>query len=148
MAAHAAIATGWTKDVVVFTDGRFELPTETRAALTQRGIRIDTRRLKGFVSSEDGGARTLAAVELEDGVRLPCKGLMARPPQHQTKLVAGMQLALDDMGLVSVDPMGKTSRAGIYAAGDLCSMMQSALGAAAAGQRAAAALNHELVTAG
>jgi len=148
LAAHAAIATAWTREVVVFTDGRFELPSDTRASLTQRGIRIETRRLRRFVSSDDGGSPTLAAVELEDGVRVACKGLMARPPQRQTKLVAGMGLALDEMGLVTVDMMGKTSRAGIYAAGDLSTMMQSALGAAAGGQRAAAALNHELVMAG
>ncbi len=148
MATHAVLATGWTKDVVVFTDRRFELAPETRASLTQRGIRVETRRLEAFVSNRDGGAPTLAAVELEDGVRVPCKGLMARPPQRQTKLVTGLGLTLDEMGLVAVDMMGKTSRAGIYAAGDLSTMMQSALGAAAAGQRAAAALNHELVMAG
>jgi len=145
MATHALLATGWTKDVVVFTDGRYALPAEASVLFAQRGIRVETRRLKGFVSREEGGASTLAAVELEDGERIACVGLMARPPQRQTKLVAEMGLATDEMGLVVVDSMGKTSRAGVFAAGDLCTLIQSALGAAAAGQRAAAMLNNELL---
>jgi thioredoxin reductase len=41
--------------------------------------------------------------------------------------------------------MGQTSHHRVYAAGDLATGMQSALGAAAAGARIAAILNHRLI---
>lgn len=48
------------------------------------------------------------------------------------------------MGFVQVDARLQTSTSGIFAAGDLTTMMQTALGAAAAGQLAAAMLAHDL----
>lgn len=136
---------GWTDDLVVFTDGQFEVPEGAREKLSRAGIGIEERRIRRLVSSP-GGDR-LEAVEMDDGGRVPRAVLFARPPQRQPPLVDRIGVDLDDLGFVRIDDQSETSRPGIYAAGDLTTPKQSAILAAAAGVIAAAALNHELTIA-
>lgn len=132
---------GWTEDIVVFTNGAFEIPREARAQLQSAGIRVETAPVARLVAGEHG----LAAVELEGGARVPREILFAHPPQRQVELIRALELELDDNGFVKVDPMKReTSVPGIYAAGDLTSRMQGAIHAAAAANIAAAMLNVEL----
>lgn len=131
---------GWTHDLVVLTDARCELDEAARDRLARAGIRLEERRIRRLVS--DGSH--LEAVELEDGERLPRSVLFARPPQRQTDVVRGLDLELDEQGFVKTGEQLETSRPGVYAAGDLTTMAQSAIFAAAAGVRAAASINHEL----
>jgi len=150
MAAWASFLTAWTPDVTVFTSGAFALAEETRAELTRRGVKVEDRAIARLVPAansgqgEQGAEPALEAVELEGGERVPCEALLSRPPQRQTAFVQSLGLALDEAGFVAVNERMATSRPGIYAAGDLCTRMQSALGAASAGQLAASVLNHEL----
>jgi len=144
-AAHlvpfALMARGWTRDVVVFTGGAFELSETSIEQLTAAGIRLAVEPVARLVA--DG--QRLVGVELASGERVPCDVLYAHPPQRQVALVSALGLALDDDGLVRVDPMRReTSIAGIYAAGDLTTRMQGAVLAAAAGVQAAAMINAEL----
>ena len=147
-AAHvlpfALQARGWTSELVVFTGGTFEIPEQARARLGAAGIRVETAPVARLVE-QDG---QLAAVELASGVRVRCEALFAHPPQRQVELVAAAALALDEAGLVRVDPVtGETSVPGIYAAGDLTTRMQGAILAAAMGARTAAMLNVDLALA-
>lgn len=134
---------GWTSDLIVFTDGRFEVTPEVRGRLARAGIGVEERRIVRLV----GHAGHLEAVELEGGARVAREVLFARPPQRQTALVARTGVALDEQGFVRVDERNETSRAGVYAAGDLTTMRQGALVAAAAGALAAYSINHELTLA-
>jgi thioredoxin reductase len=86
----------------------------------------------------------LEVVELEGGSRFERACLVARPPQRQTALVESLGLALDEQGFVRVDDHKRTSVHGIYAAGDLTTMMQGAIIAAAAGTQAAAMMTHAI----
>lgn len=138
----ARILLGWSSDVMVFTNGRFEVPAAIRERLDQAGVQIEERRIGALI-----GAAELEAIELEDGQRLAREVLFMHPPQRQTELVAGLGLALDEQGYVRVDGHSQTSRPGIYAAGDLLSPAQTALFAAAAGTQAAHMINHELTLA-
>ena len=123
---------GWAPEVVAFTQGSVEVDAATRARLEHGGVTIEPRRLRGLIGEE-----ALTAVELEDGARVPVEGLFVRPAQRQTPLVLGLGLALDELGFVKVDPQQRTSVPGLYAAGDLTTMMQGALLSAAAGAMAA-----------
>jgi thioredoxin reductase len=131
---------GWSSDVTVFTHAAFDMPPEQRERLAAAGARIEERRIARIVGDGD----TLHAVELADGTRVTCGLLFARPPQQQIPLVHALGLALDDHGFVRVDDMQRSSVPGVYAAGDLTTMRQGALVAAAAGAAAAYAMNHEL----
>lgn len=137
---------GWSRDVVVFTDGRYEVPEAMRERLAAAGIRIEERPIRRLVSRPAEGAQgeRLEAVELADGGHVAREVLFVRPPQRQTVLVEALGLALDANGFVKVDGRQATSSPGIFAAGDMTTMMQSALAAAAAGQHAAGMVNHDL----
>jgi thioredoxin reductase len=134
-------ARGWSRDVVVFTGGTFDVPEETRARLDAAGIRLETTPIARLVARE----HRLEAVELSNGTGVPCEVLFAHPPQRQVELVRALGVDLDDDGYVRVDPMKReTSLPGIYASGDLTTRMQGAMFGAASGTQAAAMLNVEL----
>jgi thioredoxin reductase len=131
----------WTRDVIVFTAGAFELPADTRARLERAAIGIVTSPIARLAGPGD----CLDAIELADGRSVPCDVLFAHPPQRHVDLVDALGLALDDQGYVRVDPgTRETSRAGVYAAGDLTTRMQAAIHAAAAGTQAAAMIAVDL----
>jgi thioredoxin reductase len=136
----ALMARGWTRDLVVFTNGALDLAPEDRAALETAGIRVATAPVARLV-----GDNHLEAVELATGERVACDALFTQPPQRQIDLVRALGVALDDAGYVTVDPMKReTSIPGIYAAGDLTTRAQAAILGAASGMQAAGALNAEL----
>ena len=138
---YAIFLTGWTNDVVAFTNGPVDIPAELRARLAQAGVAIEPREVRRMIAGPD---QRLTAVETTDGSLVPCEGMVVRPPQRQTALVRGLGLALDAKGFVQTDENGQTSVRGIYAAGDLTTHMQAAIFAAAAGTRAAYLLNHAM----
>jgi thioredoxin reductase len=148
----ALLLRGWTRDVVVLTNGRFAIDQEQLTPLTAAGVRIDERqiaRLAGGPAIGDGLAtgshHTLERIEFVEGSPLACDALFVRPPQRQIPLVASLGLTLDDAGRIKVDqPWLTTSIPGIYAAGDLVTPAQGALIAAASGTMTAAMLNRSL----
>lgn len=138
----AIFATGWTKDVVAFTNGPLAIDAPVRARLERAGVRLEHRPIRRLVAGPD---RRLTGVELTDGTIIPRHALVLRPSQRQPDLVRRIGVALDDRRLVRVDPTtGQTSIPGVYAAGDLADPGQAAIFAAAAGTRAAYQLNHAM----
>jgi len=131
----------WSRDLVVFTDARFDVPGALRARLERLGIGIEERRIRRLVAA---GTSMLEAVELEDGTRVPRSFLFARPPQRVPDLIATIGVELDAEGFVRVDDHCQTSRPGVYAAGDAAHVQQGAILAAASGMKTASMLNHEL----
>lgn len=142
MLDFALFVTGWTRDVVVFTEGAVPVSAEKRAQLERAGVRLEERRIRGFLPTASGDA--LDAVELEDGTRVSREYIFARPPQRHVELVQRLGLALDDLGFVKVNESQETSVPGIFAGGDLTTMMQGALVAASMGAMAAYRMNHVL----
>jgi thioredoxin reductase len=135
------MARGWTSSLVVFTGGAVDVSPASRATLEAAGIRLETSRIARLVAMQ----QQLQAVELSDGRAVPCEVLFTHPPQRQVPLVQSLGVALDDHGFVTVDPMScETSVPGVYAAGDLTTMMQGAVLAAADAARAAAMINLDL----
>jgi thioredoxin reductase len=133
----------WSDDVVVFTDERFAVPADRRARLAAAGVAIEERPIGGLEAAPGEPGR-LAAVTLTDGARVARDVLFARPPQRQQPLVEALGLALDPNGFVRVDPRHETSVPGVFAVGDMASMMQTATNAAATGNLAAAMICHDL----
>ncbi|NUP11096.1 MAG: NAD(P)/FAD-dependent oxidoreductase [Polyangiaceae bacterium] len=133
---------GWTKDLVVFTDARFEVADDLRRRVLGAGITIEERAIAKLIP--DASGQHLEAIELADGARIARRVVFARPAQRQPALVTRLDLALDENGFVRLSEHRETSRPGIYAAGDSTTMMQGALVAASSGAHAAYMLNHEL----
>lgn len=132
---------GWTRDVIVFTNGAYEVSPADHEQLQTCGVRLETRPIARLLAKN----QHLEGLAFADGSTLACSVLFAHPPQRQVDLIHKLGLALDEHGFVRVDPMlRETSIPGIYAAGDLLTRMQAAIAAAAAGTHAAATLNHDL----
>jgi thioredoxin reductase len=131
---------GWTRDLVVLTDGKYPVPEDVKLRLTRAGVAIEERPIARLVVGEQG----LQAVELKDSQPVPLEVLFVRPVQHQVPVVKALGLALDELGYLKLDDHRQTSTPGIYAAGDLVTAMQSAIIAAASGAQAAGMINHEL----
>jgi thioredoxin reductase len=83
---------------------------------------------------------------LEDGRTVDVDGLFASSTVRPSPLVAALGVEVGPSGAVLIDPMGRTSRRGIYAAGDTAHVrelpgpMQSIANAIAAGAVAGAAV--------
>ena len=92
--------------------------------------------------AEDGALR---AVVLPDGTEVPCDVLfVAAPPSPRDSAFAHLQLERAEANLVAIDPFGRTSGAGIYAAGDLVTVAPAVVQALATGQRAAVGITRDL----
>ncbi|MGE0784152.1 MAG: NAD(P)/FAD-dependent oxidoreductase [Sandaracinaceae bacterium] len=145
MVPFALQALRWTDTLTVLTNGEIEVAEADAARLRARGIRLESAAVRRLV----GPGRTLSSIELVDGSSIACEALFAHPPQRQVPLVQALELELDEAGYVRVHELrAETSRAGIFAAGDLTTPGQAAILAAGAGMRAAAMINMELALEG
>lgn len=132
---------GWSHDVTLFTNGAFAISASQREQLEAGRVRVDERPIARLLAS----GTQLQGVALRDGTVQPLDILFAHPAQQHVALVEQLALDRTTSGHLAVDPMNaQTSTPGIYAAGDLVTAAQRALGAAASGMHAAAMLNHEL----
>ena len=94
------------------------------------------------VRSKEG---LLQAVVLSDGSELARDVLfVAAPPTARDAAFAHLRLERTGPGLVATDSFGRTSIAGVYAAGDLVSQAPAVAQALATGQRAAVGVTRDL----
>jgi thioredoxin reductase len=91
----------------------------------------------------EGGA--LRAVVLPDGTEVERDALfVAAPPTPRDSAFTHLELERDEGGRLTVDEFGRTSLAGVYAAGDLVAMAPAVVQALATGQRAAVGVTRDL----
>ncbi|KQX05540.1 MULTISPECIES: NAD(P)/FAD-dependent oxidoreductase [unclassified Leifsonia] len=132
-------------DVTYLVNGT-ELPDELRSALRARGIVVEERAV---VAIETDAADTLSAVRLADGASVAADIIFAAPTPHPLDEIARELGAsvVDRQGStwIDVDPMGRTSVPGLWAAGNVTDARSSVPLAMAAGNMAGAGLNADLV---
>lgn len=124
-----------------------DVPADERAALTAGGARVASAVVERVSPGTDGGVTVTAGQEEYEvaGVFVAAGGF-----RQSASFVDRLELQLLDSGAVEIDDFGRTSVAGIFAAGDLAhraSMpgpMASVIQAAAAGQLAASFVVQEL----
>lgn len=132
--------------LTILIDGG-EPDEQTTALLARSGLRVEPREVTAFEPSDDG-----AVVRFADGGSEQIGGLFVATTWAQSAPFAtDLGLDLLPSGCIEIDPMGRTSLPGVYAAGDLAHVaalpmpMSSVLNAAAAGQVAASALDRDLL---
>lgn len=133
-------------DVVVL-DGHHEVGAEDRSRLEAAGVAVRDARVREVAAADHG-----ATLTLDDGSTLAVDGFFVRTSFVQSAPFAE-QLGLDllSSGCIEVDAFGKTSRPGVYAAGDLSHTsalpmpLASVLTAASAGLVAAASCHQDLL---
>ena len=139
---HALLVRQWSNDVIYFEHTRPLTPTE-RVELRARGIRVVEGEVTRLVIADDH----LAGVELADGHVEPRAAIFIRPTNtpHPQGFLSPLSLERDRDGFLAVDPTGRTSAAGVWAAGNVVDPRLQVITAAGAGSAAAIAINADLV---
>jgi thioredoxin reductase len=137
---QALLLTSLSDDVVLLCDASPALSAEQLRRLEAAGIEVRSDDVEG-VEENEGGVR----IVLAGGPPLARHALFIQPQLSlASDLAASLGADLTDAGSVSVDPTGQSSIAGLYAAGDAGTAVQSVAVAAGSGARAAYAINAEL----
>ncbi|AHM63413.1 thioredoxin reductase [Flammeovirgaceae bacterium 311] len=132
----------WSKALVLFTNGPSALSKEQTHQLESKNIRIVEKRISSFQHQEG----YLQYVVFNDGSQHELTALFARTSfvQH-CSIPEELGCAITEHGFVEVDDFHKTTIPGIYAAGDNCSVYRAVAAATAAGVKAGAFINKELI---
>ena len=132
---------GWSRDLVLFTDGPSELSDEDRNRIEQNGIVVREERVERLLGSHD-----LDGVVLEGGEVVARAGLFLSPKQElRSDLPHRLGCAITADGRVEADSVGRTAVPKLFVAGDAGPNPQSVSVAASSGMLAGVFLNHELL---
>ena len=137
----AQLVRQWASDVVYFTHTGTLTPDQ-REQLMARAIGVVDGTVARLYVEDD----QLAGVELDDGRTVRRGAVFVRPrfvPNHDLLLSLGC--AVDDAGWAVIDPTGRTSVPGLWAAGNATNPRAQLITAAGEGSSAAIALNADLV---
>ncbi|MGW5353157.1 NAD(P)/FAD-dependent oxidoreductase [Streptomyces sp. NPDC004031] len=153
LAVHQALLwRQWTQHVTLFLHTAPEPDDEAYERLAARGIAVVDGEVTRIVA-ENG---RLTAAELAGGRRVGVDALaVATRLTANSAVLDGLGLAAEEvqMGGLSIgtripaDPTGATDVPGVWVAGNVANPVEQVIGAAAAGVRAGAAVNADLVEA-
>jgi thioredoxin reductase len=131
--------TGWTRDLVLFTDADPEPPdAATRDTLARNGIALREEPVEEL----EGADGRLTAVRLAGGARIAREALFFNTPSFlRSHLLEELGCSFDEEEGVSTGAYEATSVPGLFAAGNVLRDVQLAIVAAAEGARAAFGMN-------
>jgi thioredoxin reductase len=136
---YALLLSSLSGDVVLLTDGATLDPGDG-AALRAAGVVIRDDP----VARLEAGDGSLVEVVFADGSTDERGGLFLMPSLTRSPLASTLGCDLDESGAILTDEDGRTSVAGVFAAGDVAAGKKAVVVAAAAGSRAAYAINADL----
>jgi thioredoxin reductase len=138
----ARLLSNWTQDLVLFTNGASTLAPDQSEKITERGIAIVEAEIDR-IEHQDGH---IQAVVFKSGESETVNALFARGTfaQH-CEIPVRLGCELTEQGYLKVDDFQRTTVAGVYAAGDNTTMYRAVSAAVAAGTKAGALLNKELI---
>ena len=139
---YTQIVRQWTNDLSYFTPPDILTAVE-RTELLARGIGVVEGSIDRLVID---AADELQGVQMRDGCVIAVAALFV-PPRFvpNSDLLVGLGCDVDTAGWVTVDTSGRTSVAGVWAAGNIVDPRAQVITAAGAGSAAAIALNADLV---
>ncbi|SEG89331.1 thioredoxin reductase (NADPH) [Actinacidiphila yanglinensis] len=150
-AAHQALLwRQWSADVTLFLHRGPEPSEEEYEQLAARGIAVVDGEVAGLETS-DG---RLTGVRLAAGPTVACRALVAAPfLAARAGFLAGLGLATVEQEMaghvvgtrIDADPAGATAVPGVWVAGNVNDPMAQVIGAAAAGVKAGAGINADLI---
>ena len=133
--------TGWSRDIVLCTDGPSELAPDDIARLTRNGIIVREDRVARLE-----GTSTLERIVFETGEALPRRAVFFTTGQtQQSGLARTLGCEINEKGTVRTGKYETTHLSGLYVAGDASRAVQWVIVAAAEGAEAAFAINTELL---
>lgn len=141
----ASLIHNWTKKLTVFTNGKSQLTAEQLQKLLALNISVIEKTFHELQHTSGH----LDHIVFSDGSHYVLDALYARLPFEQ-HFAGAQQMGCDinAQGYIQVDEFQKTNIAGIYAAGDNTTRFRAVSAAVAAGGKAGAFVNHELIAEG
>ncbi|WP_299491256.1 NAD(P)/FAD-dependent oxidoreductase [uncultured Shewanella sp.] len=138
----AKIINKWTGDVLLLTENKVMLSDEELAELARLDVAINTSEIVKIT----GDVGDHIELHLATGERIRRRGLFIHLPFHLNNEALLMQLglAITQEGLVQVNENYQTSKAGIYAVGDMVTLLQKVSHAIHSGNAAGFAIDHVL----
>ena len=134
--------TGWSRDLVVCTDGPATISTDDRKQL--EGLNIPVREER--IARLEGTDGQLERIIFTNGNSLPRRGMFFNTGQDQgCDLASRLGCEFTDRGAVRTGEYEMTSVPGLFVAGDASRAVQLAIVAAAEGAEAAFAINKALI---
>lgn len=131
----------WAPDVVLFP-GDYELTDAEVATLDERGIGVEAGKVTRLAVT---GGR-LTGVDLADGRTVVRTAVFVNPVfRPKDTLLRELGCDLTEQGWVRVDPEGRTSVDGVWAAGNVVDPRAQLISSAGQGAATAVALNHDLI---
>lgn len=132
----------WSNNLVLFTHGKSALTPEQTQKLAERNIAVIEKEITGI----DHNKGYISAIQFSDGSTHAVSALFARVAFHQhCAIPMTLGCTLTEQGFIQIDDFQRTTVPGVYAAGDNTTMFRSVAGAVAAGTKAGAMLNKELI---
>ena len=146
----AKILLGWSRDVVVCTNGNAEFSGEDAGWLKANGIAVRQERVAALKADSSG---RLEAVVFDRGEPLPRRAMFARVPFRQRsplpqRLGCTFLKEPPFKGLVQVDETGYAGVEGLYVVGDASRGFAQISTAVYEGATAASTINNSLLMAG
>ncbi|MEV4531293.1 FAD-dependent oxidoreductase [Streptosporangium sp. NPDC049304] len=151
LAVHQALLwRQWSRDVTFFSHTAPEFGAEESEQLAARDIAV----VDGPVTALEVADDRLSGLRLADGRVIPLQALVVTPRfTARSGLLTGLGLETTDQEMgghvvgsyVAADPSGATALPGVWVAGNVTALTDQVIGAAAAGGRAGAAINADLV---
>lgn len=134
--------TGWSRDVLLCSDGESGLTAEEEAKLIANGTTLNEKP----VARLEGTNGILERVVFTDGTFVPRRALFFTQGQSQcSDLARTLGCDFNEKGTVSTGKYEVTNIPGLYVAGDASRDVQWVVVAAAEGAEAAYAINQELI---
>ena len=139
---YAQIVRQWTHDLVYFTPPGLSPPPSGPSCSPAPSASSKAPSTSWSSTTRD----QLRGVQMHDGCVIPRDALFV-PPRFvpNSTLLVGLGCDVDADGWVTVDTTGRTSVAGVWAAGNVVDPRAQVITAAGAGSAAAIALNADLV---
>ncbi|MBC8033155.1 MAG: NAD(P)/FAD-dependent oxidoreductase [Chitinophagaceae bacterium] len=132
----------WSKKITLFTNGQSYLTAEQFSKIKKRNIKVDERE----ISMLDHYNGHIKSIKFKDGTEKHVSAVFSRVPFKQhCEIPQQMGCKITEQGFLEVDDFGKSSIPGLFAAGDNTSMFRALSIAIAAGTKAGAFINKELI---
>jgi len=137
----AGLILGWTRDVVLCTNGPSGLGDGDREKLARHGVVL---REEPIVRLEGAGG-SLERIVFASGEPLAREALFIRPGQRPSPFADGLGCERMEDGSLRLDTFGLTTVPGVYAAGDVTRRIQQVVSAASEGAIAGVGVNRSLL---
>jgi thioredoxin reductase len=135
--------TGWSRDVVLCSDGPADIDEAGRDRLRRCGIQVREERVLRL----EGNEGRLTRIVFDEGEPIPRRALFFTTGQtQQSALAISLGCEFNDKGTVRTGKYETTHLTGLFVAGDASRAVQWVIVAAAEGAEAAFAINTALLS--